>query len=530
MNISGHLSSFGRAIGAAGGRNAAFSVAAVLTNPVLQLLATPVLIAGLGLTDFGVWAFINALIAIGVTSVGLGEAATKYVALHRARNDLPRVIATIRTLLTVYTALGLALASALWAAAPWMAAHAFHFEPSRAAAAVAWLHLAAAAVFFKFVYAVFEAVVRGFFRYDIEAVCGMANTAGATLFAFACVRLGHGLGVILAGTVAILAVCTAVLCAGTRAFTGTWRFLVPGGDRAALRESFGFGAFTWFQALNCIVVHQLDRVIVGALAGAAALGYYVVCCQLVQTAHAVLSRGGAFLFPLIVRYREERRREELWSLFRRGMALVTCAGWALSGGLLVFGGDFLAFWIGPDFAEKAAPTLRILAIWNAFLATSVVSFYFLNATGGERANALLGLAGAGVFLGGAKLLIPLAGTVGAAVAKLASVADGIVARTVLFRREFAFSRWWSGLVGVAPTALAVGVTLLIQESRWGGALPHWPRAIAAFCLGSAVCLTGCWAVYARVLRRASACMAPANRTLSGSIPSAAGPSATSCDL
>jgi len=483
------------------GRNVICSVASVLTNPALQLLATPILIKGLGLTDFGIWAFINALIAMGVTSVGMSEAGTKYVALHRSRNDPSRVIKTIQTILTVYMVLGIFLTAALSFNAPWLAQHVLKLSSERIAIGTTWIHLTAAAVIIKFAYAVLEAVVRGFYRYDIESTCAMLNTVGTTIFAVICVRLGYGLNMILVGTIGFLLLCAAGLCIATRSFVGSWRFMIPAIDRSSAKEIFGFGAFTWLQAVNCIVMYQMDRVFVGTFLGAAALGYYVVCSQLVQTAHAILSRGGAFLFPLIVKYREERRRAELWILFRRGMILTTCVGWALSGGLMVFGSDFLTLWLGSDFANKAAATLQILAVWNAFLATSVVPFYFMNANGGEKVNALLGTAGAGIFIGAANFLVPIAGTVGAATAKLLSVADGIVIRTILFRREFEYRHWWSGLATMLPTSLATCVVLLVHWFCWWQSVPHWQGNIAAYGFASAACIAGCWGIYSHILRR-----------------------------
>ena len=111
------------------GKNVIFSGGGAMVNPILQLVAVPILFKRLGAEDFGIWALINAVIATsGIANLGLGDAATKYVAKHRARSDLPRVISVIRSIFLLYIVLGGLAAAAVWLAAPWIASHGFKVE------------------------------------------------------------------------------------------------------------------------------------------------------------------------------------------------------------------------------------------------------------------------------------------------------------------------------------------------------------------------------------------------------------------
>ena len=124
--------------------------------------------------------------------------------------------------------------------------------------------------------------MRGYDRYDVESLWGTGNAVITTVLAIVCAVLGGKLNVILLVGIAVQAVSFGGLAGAVRRLAGTWRFLEPGFDRSTMKEVFSFGIFTWFQTLNGIVLQQLDRLVVGAYLGAAAVGYYSVCLQLVQ--------------------------------------------------------------------------------------------------------------------------------------------------------------------------------------------------------------------------------------------------------
>ena len=483
------------------GRNALFSATSVLVNPILQLAATPFLFKHLGAEDYGTWALINAVLAVsGVASLGLGEAATKFVALHNTRNDIPRVIKVIQSILTLYLGLGFLAGSVIWFSAPWLVEHAFKTTLDHQVFAINSLKIAAVGLVVRFGYGVLEATVRGYHRYDLESMWSVFNSVVSTLVAVVCVATGHGLNAVLAGGIIVLIVGTFGLANVAHRLVGRWHFLWLSLDRESMREVFGFGVFTWFQALNGIVLHQLDRIIIGASLGAAAVGYYAVCLQLVQTAHSVLSRACAFLFPLIVKYYEQGRVDELWNIFKRTMIITSIIGWFISGGIFTFGADFLTVWMGADFAHKATETLEILSIWNACLATTVVQYYFLNATGGERLNALFGFVSSALFVAGAFFFIPHFGASGAAMARLFAVSSALITRTIFFRRIFGERRWFACLLPFMPIFVPAILMYLVSRYPWPAFKIHLVAITIGFGLSCLICYGISWAVYEKLFK------------------------------
>jgi len=484
------------------GKNVIFSGGGAMVNPILQLVAVPILFKRLGAEDFGIWALINAVIASsGIANLGLGDAATKYVAKHRARSEASRVISIIRSIFLLYLVLGAMAAAVVWLAAHWIALHGFKAKSDHLTLAVTSLRIAAVGIVIRFAYGVMESTVRGYDRYDIESVWGTSNAVITTLLAVVCAMSGAGLNVILLVGITVQAVSFAGLAGAVRRLAQTWRFLEPGFDRASMKEVFSFGVFTWLQTLNGIVLQQLDRLVIGASVGAVAVGYYSVCLQLVQTAQTVLSRASAFVFPLIVRYNEEGRKEQLWDLFKQGMILTTVTGWIMSGGIFVFGGNFLALWMGPAFAQRATFPLQILSVWTAFLATSILIFYFLNATGNERLNTLLSASSSFSFLVAGICLIPAFGVVGAAWARLLSFLPALVGVGMVFRRCFNERRWYVSILILIPTTVAVFETMLLHNSRMIYTTGDFFLKIIIFGIACISCAAACCLVYLKVLAR-----------------------------
>lgn len=496
MKPSAWLALIRRRAGGQSTRNAAVSGLSAMVNPVVQFVATPVIFHHLGAASFGIWALITSVIAVsGLASMGLGEAATKYVALYRARRDPSGVLRIVRGVWTLYLVLGAVTALGVFFAAPWIAGALFHLEGEMLAGATAALRVAALGIVIRFFYGVAEAAVRGYERYDVESTWTTLNSVSASVAALISVWLGGGLvEVVWVGVITTL-VCAVGLGFALTRLAGSAKWAVPHVDRATIREVMGFGVFSWLQNVNGMVMLQLDRVVIGAWLGAAAAGYYSVCLQLVQTAHGVLSRASGFIFPLVVKHREEGNRPALWRLFKDGLLLTTIAGWLFSSVFVVFGHQFLALWMGAEFAAASGPLLVLLGVYNAFLATSIVPFYFLNATGREKQNTVLVALSTASFLGAAFFLIRAVGLIGAPLARLFTIWAGLVSRTVVIRTLTGDRRWSAGLVTLAPPAAAVLIVGAVDRLVPAPLVSSWIVRGLTWLGASAVCVGASLWVY-----------------------------------
>ena len=430
-------------------------------NPVLQLAATPFLFHRVGAASYGIWILIVSVVAAsGLATLGLGEAATKYSGGLSRQERSTGALRLIRSIWTLYLVLGFLAAALLWAAAPLLSETIFRAEAGEIAEVVKVLRISAFGVFLRFLYGVAEAALRGHERYDVESTWAMVNSTGTTLLAVLCVSLGGGLASLVISSVAVTGFTALGLACSLCRLLRSARWMAPLFHAGSLKEVFGFGVYTWLQCVNGVVSQQVDRFVIASWLGVSAAGYYSACLQVVLTTNGILSRACAFVFPLAAKYREQGNSAALLALFQKGMILSTSIGWIFSSVFIIFGGDFLRLWMGAEFAMNSTAVLQTLAVWNAFLASSIIPFYFLNATGHQKLNTLFGVISTATFVFSALVLIPRAGLMGAALARLCTIAPSLVTRSILIRTLQPKAIWFGGLYMLLPTIVATSVAIL----------------------------------------------------------------------
>jgi len=452
-----------------GMRNAMWNTLDYLVLPLLFLLATPFLVSRLGTEQFGIWMLVNALTGtLSVMHFGLGDATVKYVSSHRARGDWQGVVRVVRSTQTVYGCLGIFSLLVIVAGAPFLAHRVFKIELSLQALAITAIRIAGMGLAVRFVNNVFAAALQGFERFDLSARVTIITKAVTISGIVIVVALGYGLepllwvSVICAGLGAVaLAIVTKTLITGLH----FWPML----DRAALREVFGFGFYSWLSAIAGTIFAQADVLLVGVLLGTVAVTYYSVCQKLAMQVHAFLAAGSAFLFPMSSVAAEQGDLRQMKRIYTHALSLIAVLSAAIGVPIFLFSQSILTHWMGADFASHASGLLKILIFGYALLATSIVPYNVLNGTGRVRANMIFAWLSLAVVTGGILVLVHLAGLGGAAWAKVMNIGPLFLAMAYVQRRVLNEKNWASILVPFLPVLLLSGVAQLLL-SFWGN--PH----------------------------------------------------------
>lgn len=255
---------------------------------------------------------------------------------------------------------------------------------------------------------------------------------------------GYLAGVLLLATFGQLSVASIVLLGavtpllavayGARRLPAGW--LGPTGllsrpVRTAWRELFGFSRWLWISAILSLLAAQLDLLLVGHWAGAATVGLYALAFNLSLRLDVLNQARFTVLLPAVSTLRTPGdvhryiRRNVAWGA---GLSLPCLAGALLARPLI-------ELFYGADFVE-AAPIFQVLLVGVIFdLITAplvLLAFPFeapkvLAASDGIRVAVLFALSA---------VLIPVAGPLGAAAAKLAAkLAGTIFALVILSRRR-----------------------------------------------------------------------------------------------
>jgi O-antigen/teichoic acid export membrane protein len=444
---------------------------------VTALVTVPPLLAKIGPVRFGVLALVWLLVGhFAVFDFGLSRATANRMA--RLAGGAPAARRQLLwTSLWLNLAFGVLGACSLYALSEPFVLQTLGIEAAAESEVLAALPWIAAAVPLATIAGVLIGALDGVERFDVangfQALSAVLVQIAPLAAAYA---IAPDLQVLIAATVLARAVGVALLLAANL------RFVAPGPPTFArygeARELFGFGAWITVSALLVPFFMSLDKFMIGALAGAAAVTYYAVPDQLVRRISLLPTAVARTLFPRVSAGEATASRELSLKSARLLTGLVTPAVVALC----VLMHPFLSIWIDARFADLAAVPGVLLAagIWLNSLA--MIPSAYLQASGRPDLTAKFHLV---EILPHAAILwagVHWFGAVGAAAAMLVvTTLDAVLLMSYgqmpLWRTKY----FWQALVWIA---LACAVGLSGSGGGW------WRTAVAVALVGAC----GIWAL------------------------------------
>ena len=305
----------------------------------------------------------------------------------------------------------------MWAGSPFAMRSLFRIDLSLQAAAVTAFRIGSAILVVRCVESVLIAALRAHERYGPSVQINLLSRTVIVITACVLVSQGHGIVAIMAGTLCIVAGATILQIVAARAVVGPIS-LVPSISKSAFSEVFGFGSFSWLQAVAGCVFNQADRLLVGVLLGTSSVAYYSVCVQAAQPIHGVIAAGLHIVCPHLSARLSTTHVTELRIVVRSIFWLNMVFAAALCTPFVLFSKALLAVWIGAAFAQQAWMVLSIIATAFGLLALNITGHYSLLALGQVRLVSMLNLAGGTAMLVAMIVLASRFGLVGVAVGRL----------------------------------------------------------------------------------------------------------------
>jgi len=328
------------------GRNTIINVGGSFAQLAVAFVVTPLYLHRIGADRYGILAIVWIFIGyFGLFDLGLGQATTALVAKLRRpahRSSL------FWTALTINGGLGLIGGALVFAAGSVFFPHA-KMPPEllpEVTAALPWL---AGSVLVAVISSVIGGSVAGrelFFALSTCSFVGMtAFLVVPLLVAFA---FGPDLRLLIPAAILSRIAGTIPL-----AFVA-WRFVplgAPRFERRWLRPLFSFGGWATVSNVAIQVVGSLDRLVIVAISGTAAVTYYTVPFNL---ASRILVIPGAVLSATFPRF-SKLRGDETDELARRALLAMSTVMTPLVVLGIVGMKFFLLHWLGPSLANASAP-------------------------------------------------------------------------------------------------------------------------------------------------------------------------------
>ena len=399
---------------------------------LVGLWLTPFLLGRLGSHDYGLWlvglqivAYLQ-LLDLGVVALlprevayatgrGLrGEAKTGLGGLVRRTERLAR-----------WQALGLAFAAAvIWIALPaeW--------------AGLRWpLAAVLLGLVLVFPFRVLQALLQGLQDLAFLGRVQLAAWAAGTVAMVGLVLSGARLHALVAGWLVTQLVTVTACALRVRARYPSLRAEGDGGPSLTAREYLGRSIWVSVSQIAQTLLGATDVLVIGAVAGPAAVVPYACTAKLVQ----VLANHPQLLMQAAAPALSEMRVAESRARLLATTSALTRAVLILSGGVacvvIAVNQPFVSWWVGPSqYGGGLLTGALTAALLLRHLNTTTV--YALFCFGHEKRLSLTALADGAVMVAGSLLLVPVVGPVGVAIASLAGVlAVSLPCNLTAFGRE-----------------------------------------------------------------------------------------------
>jgi O-antigen/teichoic acid export membrane protein len=473
-------------------RNISSGYAGAAVNGVVLLLLTPLVVRHLSPRAYGIWVLATAIGSyLGFLNAGSGAACVRAVARLVGTGRVGEASRDVGSIFRIYLAVGAFACGALVLLSFTMLGF-FHVPAAEEGETRALLILIALNFLVSFPLGVTRSVLAGLHRFQlmnaVEIVWALFRLGGSALF------LGAGYGLLALGGIQ--------LAASIGGHATRWiaiRKVAPqihltgGPDWQGLSTDVSvFSVLSFgYESLRTLF-DNADLLLLGALAGPAAVGVFSVGVTLASFVSKGLQPITGVLFPMASEMEALGRRAESGRLLEVGTRVNLALALPLVTILLVDGPSLLRLWVGEGF-DQSYPVLASFALANLMMAASLTSSTLLFGSG--RIGVLLGAEAAryGLNLILALVFYRWLQFTGVALATLVSIVV-IDAGVVIVRA----SRW-AGLDTPGFLLRSVGAPILAAIpligllAAWKGLTPS--PSIPTVALRIGVCLAGFGLIY-----------------------------------
>ncbi len=418
---------------------------------------------------FQAFAFLSLLGLLSLS--GFRSGLTRFVAVNLAEGDRPSMRGTVRLGLGISGPGSVLLAGGLYAAAPWLSAHAFD-EP-RLEGALRYVALALPATVFA---DAALSATQGFRTMKAYAIVGLLlEPALRLVLTVSLVLAGYGLRGAMLGLVASSWAGAVVSGLWLKKLMG----ISVGGARYQARRLFSYSMVSWVASLASTGLIWADTIILGLFRSSEEVARYNTSARLVTLATFVMVPIVASFAPRVA----DLHQRGQWALMARMYVLTT--SWIVRLALpafvvlLVFPRQALTLAFGGGFAS-AALVLQILAVGKIVDAATGPCGVALNMGGRVRANMADNV---GVLLLNVALnlaLIPRFGINGSAAAWAVSLIVVNVVRVIQVRRYMKMLPFGAGMLKGAVAAFIAaewGITFAVTLNGSAAAAVVIPEAV-----------------------------------------------------
>lgn len=369
------------------------------------------MLKNLGSEDYGIWVLINSILSLLIISnFGMGNAMIKLGAEYAGDEQMDMFNDLFGSVLSLSVFIAAGLNAVLLLAGPL-------FLPR----SVLIISLMMGAITgLRTVNGIISGSYMAKQRYDLNSKLNMMFSLLTSIVFTGLVIVSSSLYTLVAALLISTILLTAINAAVAKRTVKDLRFTMNL-NKANFRKITGYSLYSFTQLIITTLNAQADRLIVGALLGTKALGYYTVCMQLVLKLNEIPGVAGGFLFAKFSTLHAEGQASKIKELYYKALKIESLFV-LVCGAILYFTAKpLLSLWIGAEFASQNVELFQLLVIAVSVGAIGVVPFYFLNGTGYIKLNTWVTLLTTSSSIVLYLVLIPYTGLIGTGIGRFSGI-------------------------------------------------------------------------------------------------------------
>jgi O-antigen/teichoic acid export membrane protein len=278
-----------------------------------------------------------------------------------SRGDEDEVNVVLSTFVVVYALIGLVTLAATAVLTLAVVPRFSKLSPEQVRTAQLILAILGARMAIGFPMGVFGAITTARQRFALTGSIAIAVALLQGAVTYLVLSAGYGVVTLVASTTTVSLASYLAYAAAARHTFPPMRMSPSRFSGRHVREVTSFSLYLFLISIAYHASTSVDNVVIGAYVGTAAIAVYTVAVRLSEYQRQFCGQFTGLLFPLVVRFHENRNAEALRATLLDGtrIALGLVAGVTL--GLIVFGRDLIQIWMGTGFEGTVVP-LYILAL------------------------------------------------------------------------------------------------------------------------------------------------------------------------
>ena len=352
---------------------------------ILTVIATPIVVRGLGYEQYGIYALIIGFVGYSFT-FGVGRAVTKYVSEYRSTGQNEKISEIISAsfwfsiILSIFGSFVIVLFSNQ------IVADILQIKPELHDSAIKSLYIASSTIAFLMIGQVFQAVLQGIHRFDrvslLITLSGFAVNIGNILLVYS----GFSFISLLFWNLFLTALNSLIYYFVVKAYLPEFKIKLKLRKEAVrIILNYGSGVIGYQIFANALLI--FERSWITRNLGSENLTFYVVPMTLALYMHAFVSSIVTVIFPVISEL--QNQPERLLELYQRATKIIFSIVIFMTLTIICSSRIFLTLWLGQDFADKSAPILIALVLSFSVISILCIVWQLAEGFGNPQFNTII---------------------------------------------------------------------------------------------------------------------------------------------